>query len=582
MTDYGTLSVKLGRRPITVVELDLDICPLTYGVSPCTAMLGTTGGQKCFNTFKTCQAPAAYAKATKTYRFCSENAFLPIGETIFPCIEDVDIAPTQLKPSGFSVSASVTVTLRDFPHHDRGIDPYVAERGYVANDQGSFFGKLRARNPFLINRVMRVNTGYVDEDRTVYTKTRTYFIDRMEGPDAKGVVKLIGKDLLRFAEADKAECPVTSKGSLAADIAVDATSLTLTPAGVGAEYPASGTLRIGDELLRYSSRTDDTLAGLVRGSDFTPAGAHEDGDAIQLCSRYTSATVPAVIYDLLTTYAAVDPQYLALTEWQDQADTWIPGFLCSVVLSKPEGVKKIIEDIMVASGCSLWWDELDAKLRFRVIVPQAPTNNVPVFNETQHILAETLKVKDSEKDRISRVIFYLNLSNQAAEAKKENFRTISVRVDADGESPNAYGTSNLKEIVSRWPTNKTIADQTADRLLAQYRETPREITLTVDAKDHVLRTGDLLDVQSTRVQNPDGTPNTIRYLVTETHEVEVGTHYEYVALQVSSTGVGKLSLIAPDDMPDWTLATPEQKVKYMFISDDAGVMSDLQPGPRIN
>ncbi|WP_342150228.1 hypothetical protein [Methylorubrum sp. SB2] len=582
MTDYDTLRVKVGGRPITMVEIDLDFCGLTYGVAPCTAALGTTGSQKCFNTFKTCQAPGAYTKGVKTYRFCSANAFLPIGETIFPYIEDVDIAPTQLKPSGFSVSASVTVTLRDFPYHDRGVDPYAGTRGYDQAAQGSFFGKLRARNPYLVNRVMRVNTGYVDADRTVYTKTRTYFIDRMEGPDANGVVKLIGKDLLRFAETDKAEAPVTSKGALGTAITAADTSLMLQPMGIGAEYPSSGTVRVGDELIQYTGKSGDQLFGFTRGSDGTAPASHDADDAVQLCIRYTMASVPSVIADLLTTYAGISSSRIPLPAWEDEASTWLAGFTISHVLSKPEGVRKLVESLLESAACSLWWDELDAVLRFKAIVPQPPSGAVPVFDETRHILAGSLKVKDQEKDRISRVVMYLGLSTPVKDVKKENFRFINVTVDVDGESSNAYGTSATEEILSRWVPNRTIAQQISSRLLARYQETPREVTLRVDAKDHTLRTGDLVDVTSRLIQNPDGSPGYIRYIVTEEREAEVGTHYEYVLLQVSSTGVGKLWQIAPDTLPDWTTATASQQQTYMFISDDAGVMSDLQPGPRIN
>jgi hypothetical protein len=52
---FDTLRVKVGRRPITIVEVDLDFCQNTYGLAPCTAAIGTTGTVKCFNTFKSCQ-----------------------------------------------------------------------------------------------------------------------------------------------------------------------------------------------------------------------------------------------------------------------------------------------------------------------------------------------------------------------------------------------------------------------------------------------------------------------------------------------------------------------------------------------
>lgn len=578
---FDELRVKVGRRPITVVELDLDFCGNTYGSSPCTAAVGTTGTAKCFNTFKTCQDTANFTRESKTYRFASESPLLPIGEQIFPCIKSVDIAPTQLNPRGFSVSASVTVTLKDFPHHDRGVDPYQAERTYSPQGQGTFFGRLRARNPFIVNRVMRVNTGYVGADGAIYSKTRTYFIERMEGPDASGNVRIIGKDPLRFADAEKREAPVTSKGSLSANLSNSATSLTLVPAGIGDDYPTSGTVRIEDELVTFSGRSGDTLPGLTRGTDGTTADAHDAATTVQLCIRYTDQTVPAILNDLLTTYAGIPSGYIPLADWETEAGLWLGTFDCSAILSDPKGVKELIEEVIESTGCALWWDEEAAKIRFKVIVPLTPDNVVPVLDETSHILAGSMRVQDLEKERISRVVVYMSPISQVADVRRSNFRTVVVSADLVGEGENSYGVPSTREILSRWVPTEQLAVELGERLLKRYRETPRQITFRLDAKD-ALKVGDLFDLQSRLVQAPDGTPAPVRFLVLEAREVEVGTHSEYVALQVSVTSAGRVALIADEEIPDWEAASDEEKGLYMFISDAAGLMSDLQPGPVIS
>ena len=45
------------RRPVQIVEIDIEYCPHVYGDAPCMAALGVTGERKCYNTWKTCQAP---------------------------------------------------------------------------------------------------------------------------------------------------------------------------------------------------------------------------------------------------------------------------------------------------------------------------------------------------------------------------------------------------------------------------------------------------------------------------------------------------------------------------------------------
>lgn len=574
---FDDLRVKVGRKPITIVELVLDTCANVYGTSPCTAAVGVTGAQKCFNTYKTCQDTANYAKSSKTYRFTEESSYLPIGENIFPCITGLDIAPTQIDAKGFSVSASVTVTLKDFPHHDRGIDPYASTRGSV---QGSFFGKLRARNIYMENRVLKVSTGYIDNNRVIYSQSRTYFIDRMEGPDANGVVKVYGKDALRFADAEKAKAPAQSSGLLNADLTDLATSLTLIPTGVGNSYAASGTIRIDDEVMTYASKSGDTLNGLTRATDGTTADTHDQAAKVQQCLRYTAQSITYILNDLFTTYAALDPAYIPLADWTLENDTWLSTFQSTVLITDPTGVKDLVEEIIEATGCILWWDDIAAEIKFKVLAPPLPTDPPMQLDETSNILAGSFAVADQQKERVSQVINYYLLKSPIADLKRENFNSVSIQVDTTGESLNAYGTSNAREILNRWVPTDQLAAEIGARLLTRYKETPRQISFNLDAKDATLKTGDYVDVLSRLIQDTAGNPVRIRYLVTESREMVVGSTYAYKALQVQSAS-GSAALIAPDATPDWTAASDTERRSYMFISNDAGLMSDLAQGPHI-
>ncbi len=577
---YDDLRVKVGRRPVTVVELDLDFCANIYGVAPCTAVVGVSSGQKCFNTYSSCQDTANYAKTTKTYRFTSQSSFLPIGETVFPCITSVDLAPVQIDPKGFSVSGSVTVELQDFPHHDRGIDSYAVERAYIPDQRGTFFGKLRGRNPYIENRVMRVKEGYIDADRTIYSRTRTYFIDRMEGPDANGKVRIIGKDALRFADSSKSKAPLVSKGSLSADIAAVATSLTLVPAGVGAEYPSSGTVRIDDEVIKYSGKSTDILTGLTRASDGTAADTHDAGSKVQLCIRYTAATIPTILNDLLVNYANLDAAYIPLADWIDESNTWIGSITSTVLLTEPTGVNDLLKEIQESTGSYLWWDDIDAEIKFKVLVPPLPSDLPPLLNEREHFIAGSVTVKDLPNERVSQVLMYFAPTGAVVELKPENFRSVSIQVDATGEGVNAYGTSNARTILNRWVTSLPLADEIGLRVLNRYKETPRQVSFRLDAKDASLKTGDLVDISSRLIQGVDGGPRLIRCLVTESREVQMGSQYEYTVMQAANTA-GSAALIAPDGTPDWLDATDEQRLTYMFISNDAGFMSDFTVAPHI-
>ena len=97
---YDEEKKRLGREPVWIVELHLDYCSLIYGAAPCTAAIGTTGADKCYNTNKTCQDKTNYTKTTKVYRF--SNVILPpSGDLEFQtinCVDNVDFLPSKIEP----------------------------------------------------------------------------------------------------------------------------------------------------------------------------------------------------------------------------------------------------------------------------------------------------------------------------------------------------------------------------------------------------------------------------------------------------------------------------------------------------
>lgn len=169
---------RAGKRYVVMVDVILDRCQLEYGVAPCQAVLGTDSQHKCQNTFSSCADTDNYDPADKTYRFIQPLAGLPRTVDAYPLLDldnPVEFAPTRLDPgNSLGKRASVTVRFKDAPHHDRGIDKYARERitGEAAADgstydpyeQGTFFGKLRARNPFYLGRKLHVYSGYIPWD----------------------------------------------------------------------------------------------------------------------------------------------------------------------------------------------------------------------------------------------------------------------------------------------------------------------------------------------------------------------------------------------------------------------------------
>ena len=82
-----------------------------------------------------------------------------------PCLRSISITPAEITAGkGLGLRAACAITMQGLSHSDIRIDPYVSERTYIPITRGTYFGKLKARNPFYNGRIMRVYSGYLEQD----------------------------------------------------------------------------------------------------------------------------------------------------------------------------------------------------------------------------------------------------------------------------------------------------------------------------------------------------------------------------------------------------------------------------------
>jgi len=591
---YDTEKKMLGREPTVVVELDLDYCSLGFGASPCSAT-----GEPCYNTLTTCKDSVNYTKTTKTYRMIDQEANIPIGEIMYPCVKSVSYSPTKLTfGEGLAYRSKVSITLQDFNHHDRGIDPYQSQRAYDTT-QGTFFGKLIARNSYYNGRTIRVRTGYTGveslwndatlwDDAAIWNdttdflsnlNTREYIISSID-IDANGIVKITALDILKKIDNKRSQCPSPSSGVLSADLTDIATSLTLLPAGIGSEYTTSGTIRIGKEIMDYTTLTGDVISGITRNGYGTTAESHTADDSVQLCKVY-NVNVVDIIYDLLVNYANIDPKYIPYNndplnkdEWDTEKENWLSLKTYYTVLSKPTGVQDLIEELTEQSLILFWWDELAQKIKLRVIAPPQQGELVKSINEDSHILENSVRIKNDNSKRYSELWVYYGVKNWAEVKDEDDYSTLYIKAELDKEGADQYGDKRIKKIKSRWYTSDSHASVTADRYMLMSKDTPRIITLKVDAKDSDINTGNFLDISTRLVLDKTGASLASRYHVTEVKENKIGQEHQITAMTSGFALDVRYGYIAPNVTPDYSAATDEQKRVMAFISPNSGIFSD--------
>jgi hypothetical protein len=560
--------------PITIVEIDRDICSRVYSVGLCTAT-----GTPCYNTWETCQVKPVFAVTTQVMRFVKPRADIPMSLNAIPSVRSSTTSPTELNVGDVDASsgplgkrAQATVTFEDHPYSDALTDPYVATRSLNPFQNGTFWTKLKARWPIAKGRALRIRDGYLGQDPEDMV-SREYLIDAIDGPNSSGIVTVRAVDPLRLLDDKTSQAPKQSTGYLSADITNSQTTITVVGA-VLADYPATGTLRIEAELMTYTGRTITsgtiTFTGITRATDGSAAKEHKAESRVQTCVRYTNENAWEVAKDLIDTYAPSAAGYIDATQWAAEAAQWLDGFIVSGVISEPTGLNTLLAELCRDAQFFIWWDERLQKILLRAVRP--PTETPVQFNEDANILAGSQSIKTAPNERVSQLWYYYEPADLSKKVDAEdNYRKVRIRIDAESESAREYDESAVKKIYSRWVRTDAIVIAITTRIIARYRDDPLYLTISVDAKDRNTWTADVVDVSSRLQTNTEGLPLTRRYQVISAQEVQPGAVVKYVLQNYDFTA--KYAYWMATDAPIFSLATDEQKALGAWWSDDDGLIS---------
>jgi hypothetical protein len=527
----------MGRQPFQYVEIDLDYCANTAGVAPCTA--SQTGDAKCFNTYATCNDTANFNLTTKTYRFCSPNGGkVPRGLDAIPCLRSISITPAEITAGkGLGLRAACAITMQDFPHSDIRIDPYVSERTYIPINRGTYFGKLKARNPFYNGRIMRVYSGYLEQDGSFNAanfEVRTYVIEQWDGIDTNGITKITAKDILKLASDDRAVAPKASIGKITLDMTTSTTSVNLTPTGVGPDYGSSGYVRIGSEVMAFT-RSGDTLT-LTRAQKGTTASTHKQGDTVQLCYQVVGQTSQNIVYDLLVNYAFVDPAFIDKSAWDAEQVGYLPR-LYNTLVTTPTGVSKLLTELTEQVGFFLFWDEVNSLIKFQTIRPNSLSETVHELNTTKHLLADSVKMRDIVDDRVNEVWVYYGIIDSTKNLTEDsNYSNLYIASNVDDQSQVQNRDVRIKKLQSRWILDRAAAIELGSRYLERFAKAPIEANFALDAKDSNIALADFVQIDSPQHQDFSGSPLAILLQIVKRTEKQTGTTWAFTARQFAFGG----------------------------------------------
>lgn len=572
-------NLTVGREPIQIVEILQPICANVFGTLPCTAT-----GIACYNTRATCKDATNYALSeTPLSLFFSHGKVAEIevagADYIIPSLVSVSTAPTMINlasanpdAGGLGNRAVCNITLIDHPHTDRVVDPYQADRAFDPYTRSSFWAKWMVRNKYRQNVQIRVYEGYAGEALADMTK-RTYFLQSVNGPDDNGRVSIQGKDILAKVEERKAQAPLLSPGALHADINASVTTFEAANA-IEADYTATGTLRIGDEVMTYTGRAASangvTFTGVTRATDSTTAETHDQDDAIQQCLRYTSARVDDIVTDLLTTYGGVSASWQDTANWALEVTDFLSAYLLSAVITKPTGVADLLSELQAQVLFSLWWDDRDALVKFKAI--RAISDTPAIISAESNIIAGSFRLTELPRERASQVWIYYSLRNPVDDGDSaKNYRESAIIADLESETDVKYGEASIRKIYARWLNSAALANTTASKIANAYVDIPAQCSFRLDAKDRAYWIGDIFQISHHLDVDQFGERRFRFWTVISAEEIVAGEVVEYVCQDTTKYGVSYF--ITPGDALAYDAYTTVP-FGYLFMGDAGGLLSD--------
>jgi len=457
-------------KRILFVELDCPKCANTYGISPCAA----TDPEECKNTAATCKDIANYdGSEIQTVRWIKAASYSKTVVAV-PNLATVTTSSQRINPAeNLGKRERVTCSFFNHRHNDNDLDPYAHTRPYIPYEQGTYWGKFSAMYPNVQGYPMRV--WQAATDLSDYTVSH-YIADVGQVLGDKTGYSLTGKDVLDFAEGNKTLCPTPSKGILSAAITSSSTSLTLSPSGIGSEYPAAFEAYIGNEWVSCT-RSGDVVTLVDRQMYGSPLSGHEKDDTLQVAEVFNSKNVSQILERLLS-YTNTPAEYYNQAQWDQQVALVNSPFLTARI-GQPTPVFELIQDLMRDMALDIHTDVINKKIVMYFLI-----NQVPVMEVNDQNIIDTPQAKFYEDKRCDLFLFSFSRRNPLLKMDEpSNYSATIVRPSANPVVAALGNPPAIRRHYSRWVSGllRSQASQSTAFVVGRYEFAPRGLMCKMKA-----------------------------------------------------------------------------------------------------
>lgn len=580
MTVQSTLLA--GSDVFATVEIQTRHCQLTYGSSPCTANLNDANA--CFktrNVLNDCQDVPNFDPAVKYYLF-SEKDNSTVIDGFRPLLKSVSFAPSKLPPRGGLANVSkVKFTFIDEPDTDLDTDDNIIDRTYIAREQGTFWGKFKARNSFLQGQLIKYKVTFLNSNGQLNSMTNTWQIESVSWANKNGEVTITAKDPLNLTDALNAKCPPVSKVKLFSALSVGTNHLFIDSV-TGIKSPDLLTiLRIGDELCEvdgstYAPQPDGSIklnfTTNGRGILGTTHAAHAVGAVVQEVARFDSLSVDAALLKIINTYSELSSYQLDSINWATEIAAWRSSNLLTSYISEPTDIKTLISEICDQNQIMMWYDSQSSRVKLKAVAPELGT--LKSYTDANDIW--DLQVKEDDTLRLNSCSMYFTPRSWIGGSKASDFENVAVSLDT--LYYDLYGSPKERNLYSKWITSSAVALSTTGVLINRFRASPFRITFKM-AYDNFyssrLNTGDNFRLTSSQFQNGTGAAYSPEFICISTkYDKDMILNVEAVAYSYfagNNAAIGATSFDG-QDYSTYIAANPENGGVLAWISQADGTM----------
>lgn len=569
-------------KPLTFVEIDIPFCVWKedYGDNY------PGGNYKLWQPYTLGNLQSsAHTVINHTFRFHKPSPFYnpTIHGDSRSLIHALNISPQEVEIGinvGRRMSGSVGFT--NCLSSDSDYDPHAYDRVAPLNDPfntGSFFGKLMARQPYIRGYPLRIMRGYVGMVLADF-ETHHLLIDGTAGdPSSESfTIKFVDS----FRGLDDVVAPNPSIGKLTTDITDTATSFTVE-SGAGGEYPSSGYVNIGKEIMSYT-RSGDVFT-ISRAKYNTEAQAHNSGDLAQWCLEFTPQSVSDILYTLIDEYTSIDASvWITKSEWDDEVDTYIDHNYEALV-AKPVKVKELVNELVMQCGLILWPDNINQKIRLEAI--KGVSSGAKTF-EDRHFYEGTFKRTIQEDKQITDIVTWYSRVNPLKQlSETENYASGAWNVGAITSVP----FFDQKSIFSRWIHNYDTAIRTNRLFIERFQLPPDSIEFAIPFDpNNNLSVGEGFFVKSRRFEDAYGNNITKPFRVTSLNPQNgiVKIVAEELRIEIDPQFDLPRTFTITEDVPsgldlrEWHDAfkttAPKSGDEYLFVINSGVKVSTLETG----